>query len=181
LMQKRDGVHVVAELAPNECKDIRFARLASLPTPEVFKPAKAPQELRKTVLPLMRALPAYKAVQSRFEEYKQSASIETKRWENYYDSKPAIGTFSTATETFVYASIQHNGGCGDFFGNLFALWRLNEDQSLSLIHFDESGVTPDAVLDLNGDGNFEFLHDSSWERLEDGTYKSGYYLNIPYE
>jgi hypothetical protein len=182
LSQERGGVRVVAALDIDSCDGAVFARLSSLPDPNIVVPEDASKELRTLVLPAMRKLSAYKTVQARYLEHQtQQGPLNWGRWENLYDASPEVLTLQTKTRQLVIATAQQENGCGDFYGGLFALWELKADGSLTLLFQGEEAFVPDFALDVNGDQSLEFFQTESWRQLLDGQYKIIDEMDVPFQ
>jgi hypothetical protein len=180
---ERDGVRVVAELDIDSCEGAAFARLASLPEPSIIVPEKASKELRKLVLPQMRALSIYKETQKNYVSHlsESGEEIKQKRWENYYDATPIIMTVKTQERTIVFASAQQDGGCGDFYGNLFAMWELKSDGTLAFLYQGDDMLSPDFAFDVDGDNTLEFFQGESWQQLQNGKLQVMDLIDVPFE
>ncbi len=62
------------------------------------------------------------------------------------------------------------GGCGDFSGALWALWKVNAKGAWIKLVAEQTLVMPDAVFDLTGDGSYELYEAahgfSTFERVQ---------------
>lgn len=164
-----EGTLLVAELEviDGSCEHALWARSTARPTPRVFTRAEATAELSARIARAVQKLPADERIQRTYrkivkESFPDSGPDDgtTPRWERFDGSAPSVVVWNTAQDTMVtYAATA--GGCGDFYGAIWVVFRLQGD-TLSLVAQSEGSSVPDdlaftSLVDLDGDGNVDML------------------------
>jgi hypothetical protein len=173
------GLRLVGELDITSCEGAVFARLASLPTPFIATPKEASKEVTKLALSQLKRLSLYKKAQKEYLEYQKEDPKEykAKSWENF-ESKPEVKIVTKGQETFVLVNAQAGIGCGGFWGGVFVIFRL-EGENLTLLYQNDESITPDLVLDVNNDQNFDWLEDQDLLQWRNGTFEQTQSVVIP--
>ncbi len=165
------GRLLVAPLAG--CERAVYARPADAPAPAIFAAAED-AALEKRARNAFRALPAHKAIQTDFAS-------------NYAGKGPWDGgagdvvVFRGPT-TWVAVSARAGDGCGDFYGELWALWRLDGRRLVLLSDPEAPGTffAPEAAADLDGDGVPELLQRDRLARPDAGVWRVTEDITTPF-
>lgn len=151
-------------LAPG-CKDLGYARDASLPPPLPIVVAAKPTEAQRALaMAALRKLPRYEELQKNFVA---EAGKKGGAWEqNAEGAVVDLGVFVYGTRTWISVTATAGEGCGGWSGDVWALFEV-VDGKLVLRNKPGSGptVTPTQAVDTDGDGAPEFLYDQPWWEL----------------
>jgi hypothetical protein len=144
------------------CEGAAWARAASLPAPAIVTGREPDAEMRAAALKKFRALPEWKTIQ---KSYLEQPAKDVKTWEDFPDGKSAVEVVAFDViiggrpVTYVSVSAAVFQGCGDFAGDLWALWEIR-NKAWTLENTPGSGtVRPAAFVDTDGDGVPEILFD----------------------
>ena len=136
--------YLVGELAiTGDCKPVIAADAAA--TPKVFAHAAADPAQAEAARAAFRKLPAYKDIQTEF----------TGNWSGTaaWTASPSVDVFGD----YVVVSASEGSGCGDFFGELVAVFK-NTGGTLALVSDPADGfLRVDAIVDADGDGKPELI------------------------
>lgn len=98
-----------------------------------------------------KALPGYTSNQAHYES--------SGTWLDSSDAVTTLTQASLGDRRFVYMDARAGRGCGDFYGEFWALWEVKGDDLVLLSDGKEGGEPPAlrAVIDLGSDGKPEFV------------------------
>lgn len=150
-------------LAPG-CKDIGYARDASLPAPTIVVASKPTEAQRALAMAALHKLPRYVELQKNFPT---DAGKTVGGWErNAEGAVVDVGVFVYGTRTWISVTATAGEGCGGWSGDVWGLFEVVGDK-LVLRNKPGSGptVTPTHAVDTDGDGAPEFLYDQPWWEL----------------
>lgn len=157
---------LTAELAPTQgrCTGAVWARDVTLPVPRMAHAVPAGGPLKEAALAAFRSLPAYLAIQ---EEYNMSPDAEPGiSWEEFEGIDPTVLAFQEPNTGALLLSVSASAGysCGFFEGSLWAVWQVVGDPSrpnLRLLGNPSDSVysVPEVALDLDADGQWEFIEE----------------------
>jgi hypothetical protein len=108
------------------------------------------------------------------------------RWESYEGGAASISAFFEPKTGALLVSVSASvGGCSPFYGDLWALYRVKGDpEHPKLVTLaTERGlgyVTPEVMLDIDGDGALEFLSGKELYRKSTDGYEVDDSLEEPY-
>lgn len=116
------------------------------------------EALAAAALARFRKLASYRAIQKQFIE----ETGQRTPWETYLDDKPVVTMFRepASGRRFVAVTASAGVGCGDFYGELWALFEARDGTSLVLLtdeHEPGVVVTPMGMFDADGDGKLEVV------------------------
>jgi hypothetical protein len=184
------GVLLVAELSPNEeCKGADFARPSYLPEPMQLVAENAPETIALATISALRSLPEYKEIQKSYDEqpvYDSDDPISA-RWEDSNEYSTNISLFKTPHgEMFVSGSFfVGEGGCGDFQGELWGLWKVSGNEArpvLTLLSDGAEGLPdPRMLIDINNDGQWEMFESETLYQSQDESYRITEQIAYPYD
>jgi len=129
--------------------------------PASFIPATTPAAPLKTAaLSAFRALPAYRELQARFA--RESANSKA-AWETVDGLLNVVELRSTPDNALLVVSARGGAGCGNFTGNLSAIWKVTGTDARA--SFTPRGIFKDSsdllkvhgAVDQNADGSLELL------------------------
>jgi hypothetical protein len=154
------GVVLAARLRPlsGSCEGATWARIAATPAPLIAAAQPASPALRGAALSAFAKLPAYRTVEERYEEWQAEADATETRgvpWELHDSAVPEVSLLSDPGSgvSIVSVSVSTGEGCGGFYGELTALWRIDEGaDQLELVGVLEADRRPAAIVDLEGEG-----------------------------
>jgi hypothetical protein len=165
------------------CAGARFGRDAARSAPAVYRANPADGPLGATALAAFRALPAYQSVAKQFR-----ADGKAGDWETYSGGKPTIITYvhPDAGTRYVLLHAEAGSGCGDFRGELWAIWQVTgplAKPTLVLLSGAErpgEGFVPAVAVDLDGDGQPELVSPHRLLRREGKGYRTAVNLEPPF-
>lgn len=194
------SVWLVAELSTTGegCEEALFARLSELPAPAQARPEDAPESLKDLAIDRLHKLPAFAELKSDFESYSwygegaTTEELEAERadrissWQQSYASSAEVNLFkATDGTTLVFASVYAGGGCGDFDGGLWALWKVVGSASTRELQLISSArdfaLWPTVIVDADGNGTWELLERQSVFGITDGSYEVKESVYVPYD
>lgn len=152
------GRMLVAELWAEGCDGALWARAADLPSPAVHLPVEAEPKLADEALERFRRLPGYRRLQSEFSREFAGKGP----WDADERTARQVLTFAEPGSEQRYVAVTaYAPGCGDFYGELWAIWRRVENTWELLTDRSSNGprVVPLGVFDANADGTPEVLGD----------------------
>jgi hypothetical protein len=128
-----------------------------LTAPAIAAAEPAPAELGERAFTELRKLPAYVALQAQFKAAEPEAEGA---WEDH-DARRGAWVLSLPRHTpLVFVSIEAGTRCSKWSGALSALW-ADTGSALTLLAtpqgLDDHRLTPEAVVDLDGQGNASVL------------------------
>ncbi len=148
------GFQMVAglEVMRGKCGSAVWARDASLPAPSIGRLVRTSKAERALARKHFRRSAAWKVTQKRFR-----ADGGQGKWDRQWDAGPLVRTMRGAEEELILVSA-NTAGCGEPGGALAALFRVEDDKSLSEI--DGGGVyihSISAGADIDGDGDLDLI------------------------
>lgn len=162
-----------------DCSDARWARDASLPEARVWSPAmQVATSMQPTVESAFRKLAGYREIQQEFEK-----SVEhhaDARWWDQYDGPGPVQVMAfsdpAAGRTLVAARATAGIGCGQFWGEFWAVWEVTAGGGGLTLLTDprtpgEGLFLPTSVFDLEADGKPELLDEQTLVQPVDGTWQ----------
>ena len=166
-----------------KCAGARFGRDAARSAPAVYRANPADGPLGATALAAFRALPAYQAVTRQFRSEGKAGD-----WETYSGGKPTIITYvhPDAGTRYVLLHAEAGSGCGDFRGELWAIWQVTgplAKPTLVLLSGAErpgEGFVPTVAVDLDGDGQPELVSPHRLLRREGQGYRTAVNIEPPF-
>jgi hypothetical protein len=170
------GAHLLVAKVDGDrhaCADATWARAAELPVP-VVTPAEAPsKEVRKVALAAFSALPQSADIQRFHADWYRREYPSTRtppRWFAQGKRSPSVSMLRSGPKGPTFVSVTaliDEGGCdGGVTGAVWALWEVQGDAAhpqLVLRNAPDGGsaLTPNATVDVDGDGRVELLFDHS--------------------
>lgn len=153
-MAENGGRVLIGKLEPG-CAGSAWALPADKRLPSVAKPVNATPELRAAALRAFRALPTHQAIQREFLREKAASGS----WDLSEPDALKLSVFESSSKpVLVSVSAKAGTGCGDFYGELSAVFEPKGRAGLELQLLDEpSALEPIAAFDLHGDGSFQIL------------------------
>jgi hypothetical protein len=180
-------VLLVAELnSTGPCEGATFGRLHAQGAPTLARADEVPPVLLQSAMEQFRLLAQYQEIQADYSEYPypsfEGDASRSILWESYSDTAPKASLFRASNgRALLSVAVDVWGGCGDFNGSLFALFEVNQDQSLRLLASSTQGINPHELLDVQGDGAFEIIQGEQWYELINGQYQTAATLYIPWD
>jgi hypothetical protein len=140
--------------------------------PPVAAPTPATPELKEAALRAFRALPRYKEIQS---EYLKMVPGAQGQWADFDGQHADVVAFRFADRiTLVHVGARVGHGCGDFSGDIGALFGVRKGTTGVLELLDTlSADSPRSAFDLNGDGSYEVLFGTGGDGALSLWHKSG--------
>lgn len=182
------GRVLVGELS-KPCPNAVFARAASLAAPPAAMAADADAKLRQQALKALRALAPWQSTQKSYK----SDSGGKGNWDEHEGASPAVKVFRLTpagrpARTFVSATATVAGSCGEFNGDLWALWELVGDKLVLRNAPGTISIVPVLAVDADGDGDPELLYERATEfdnqggvvRPQGGVWNDVEKLAVPY-
>ena len=147
----------------NDCRGALWAHDAEAPEPAIIGPAKGSPILMKTAQIAFRKLKGYGEIQKSYIEL--TTLPRPQFWDKFDGGTLKISVLSSegAKQRFIAVAAQAGGGCGDFIGEYWAIWRvLGEDDKARLVLMTDDRApgryfVPRTAVDLDGDGAPEFI------------------------
>ena len=138
-----------------------WALESSRPTPVAKAPEAAPPALEAAALKALRALPDYAKIQTDFASYPNSQGP----WHEYGEHALRAFVFRNEGEIRLVSIFASAGtGCGDFEGNLGALFSVQPGSARRLVFVTTiPRQDPTSSFDLDGDASLEILFGSAKE------------------
>jgi hypothetical protein len=170
LSEAAGGRSLVGELWAEGCEGAIWARAADLPPAAVYRETKLEDAAVERALTAFRRLSGYRTLQSQYtRDFGKRGA-----WDADERTSRQVSAFSEpdADERYVVASA-FAPGCGDFYGEFWALFREAQGQ-LTLLSDPKGGgghFVPVAAFDANGDGQPEFVSEDSRLELVRGRYQ----------
>jgi hypothetical protein len=163
------GRALAGELWGEGCEGALWARTTETPPPTLYATAKLDEARTEQVLKAFRKLPAYRGFQRQYtRDFGKRGD-----WDADERTDRQLVAFEEpgSSEQYIAASA-FAPGCGDFYGELWAIWKLSEGHLTLLTDGSAPGPLffPSAAFDANGDGLPEFL-----DELELVEYAAGRY------
>ena len=169
------GMYLIANLDITT-KNAAFAIPLSNPEPIIYLKSSDKSD-DNSVLNKMSEMPIYKELQSEFESYEEG--YEGISWIEA-NSEIAINYFTNPNSQgqYIIASINVGAGCGDFYGNLIAVYK-KENNILSLMVSSNGlsiaeeyifGFNPIILVDIDLDGIPEIIGKDRIFIFKDGEY-----------
>jgi len=159
------------------CKGATWARLQSLPTPDVWSPTRAERPLAQRALREFRKLAGWKTLQTDFLSPDPEEPPHVGRWDEHQNTHPKVMRLGS----LVYVSAQAGDDCGDFGGSLWAIWELVGDKLVPRnAPLGNDAIEPAAAVDVDGDGIPEILFDEGLVRRSGDLYGAPDHLEVPY-
>ena len=161
-----DGGSIDVELVGHiaGCSDGLWVREEGKPAPVVYAKDAADPKLEKALLSEYRKLAGWKAIAA--EAKQAEPPVTTPTWDVFEGAAPSVTTWTDATSGRTFAQVvgQAGSGCGQFggaFGALFEVKNKGAKATFVLLTDAEGGPTAaiEAVVDLDGDGDVEFVID----------------------
>lgn len=153
-LSERSGRALVAEFSA-PCKGALLAVDPDLPQPTIAAPEPANAELGAELLSAFRRLPAYGAIQARFQaEHPERGG----GWDDH-DARRSVSSLTLPGHAPLYfVSVAVGPGCASFSASLSAIWENGPDQpGQVLTAIDHERLTPSAVFDWDGSGSAVLL------------------------
>lgn len=145
------------------CTDGLWVREDGKPAPVLFAKDAADAKLEKALVAEYRKLAGWKAIAA---EAKQADPPITTPWDVFEAAAPSVTTWTDAASGRTFAQVvgQAGSGCGQFGGSFGALFEVKNKAAKAtfvLLTDAEGGPTAavEAVVDLDGDGDVEFVVD----------------------
>src|SRR5262249_47415024 len=147
-----DATLLVAELqaVDGNCERALWARSTNRPPPRIYLREDTPADVLARVTREIRKLRLYKNTQRIYEAFVKadfpsegySALGVTRDWEHFDGASPDVAVWKNAADTLItYRG--NSGGCGDFYGSLWVVFRVCEDGSLKIVAKSEASSVPD--------------------------------------
>lgn len=169
------GQLLIGKLKPQSgnCGKALWARGAALPVPKAAAAVAPPAALQQRALDAFRNLPAYKVIAD--DHRKQGGAGH---WDEHDGARPEVQQFR-GDRTYVAVDAEAGIGCGDFAGSLLAIFELQGDR-LVLVNDPTDGPMPSSAVDVDGDGNVEFIADESIRRAKGASFDHFEALEVPF-
>ncbi len=162
-----DDFFLVAELALDLYGVIQaqWAQSADTEPPDSLgTPIEAQGQIRVAALRAFGKLKGYRENQAAFRE--EVGGARGARWDTYEGAVPKVRLFqpTRAGKQFVAVSATAGAGCGDFYGEFWAIWEIQGslDRPKLRLLTDPANpgkfFVPTSAVDLDGDGIPEFLN-----------------------
>ncbi len=160
-----DGGGIDVELVGHiaGCSDGLWVREEGKPAPVLYARDAADPKLEKALVAEYRKLAGWKAIAA---DAKQAEPPITTPWDVFEAAAPSVTTWTEAASGRTFAQVvgQAGSGCGQFggsFGALFEVKNKGAKATFVLLSDAEGGPTEaiEAVVDLDGDGDVEFVID----------------------
>ena len=183
-LTEHGGRVLVGKLEP-ACSGALWALPAEKTLPLVAKRVDARPALREAAVKAFRALPSYEQIQKEFAGYGKSAP-----WETSEPDALRVAVFQASDKpALVSVAAKAGNGCGDFYGELSALFapRPGAPHELELVD-EPNALEPLAAFTLAGSGSYELLfapepasdERSLWRRDERGRATLTELFTIPF-
>ncbi len=153
----------VMPLQGNDCRGALWSRDAERDAPQLAVPVAVDPPIAARAVAALRKLRSYKTLQKAYvSEVPLPRALE---WDRYKAAAPTVSFLanSDGTRRFVSVSVRAGDGCGDFYGELWAIWRIvGEGPKARLQLLTDDAVPgrvfiPRAAADVDGDGRMEFI------------------------
>ena len=166
---------LAAEVRPTagRCASASWARADDEPAPRFALSRPAFPRLAETALAAFRRLASYAEIEQRYLSPEPgNPVVRTEPWESFDGAEPAIVLCEdpASRAALVVVAAVAGSGCGEFSGQLTAVFRLDgkDEPRLEWLGDLAEHVVPDGAADLDGDGVFELLFPSGVLHLERG-------------
>lgn len=186
LTEGQTGGQVLAGiLSPVEgdCQGAVLARAASAPELELAAAKDAGPELRAMAMAAFRKLPAHAKLQKEFTDTLKDAGGP---WDAFEGAKPRVVIMRHAgsNKSVVTVSARAGVGCGEFEAELWGAWQLEGEGKAATLKPLASPpawqiYSPEAALDVDGDGELELLIDGGLLRIGGSGFELWKRLVIP--
>jgi hypothetical protein len=169
----QEGTVLAARIHPLASQNCRGAQWGQ-PTPKpgsepvIFRRPRSPNAVATSMVTrALQTTPGYMEIQSQFEE-----SGHTGPWHKH-EPQISIHFFGPPKNGYGSIHVRSGIGCGEFYGEFWALYRLVGDQVVLLTDSVNPG-TPflaEAVADVDGDGDAEFFGTSGVVRKSGAVWR----------
>jgi hypothetical protein len=180
------GTHRVALIDGAACEGAVWARVKSVAPATVFSAIDA-EQFKPRARDNFKKLKSWKKLQETYKS-EQDEHTETRpaSWDEH-ESHDHIAAWQApdSKTVYVFYRLTAGHGCGDFRGELWAVWRVLGGDAWTLVSDDKISeydrlYTPSAAADLDNDGLPEIMaHDTLIQQVG-ATWRVTRYLDIPY-
>lgn len=172
------GVVLAGEVEGASCEGALFAGLADAPAPVFHPSAAADAETEARALAAFRALPAWAAVEARYED--EIKEDRAPMWDSHGEPRPTVNVVAAGGARLVVVTADVGGGCGDFGATQTTVFR-DGARGLELVGAPiDASFVPTSAADVDGDGELDLVMPNGVRRAAGGAFERSETIEVPF-